>query len=100
MRFASIAPVLAALALTVPAAAEQVTTSVGVAYDDLDLATEAGQKELDARLEKAAKSVCGLDEARTGTRLASADARRCYRDARGKLDQQFASVIRRQAAGG
>ena len=91
----------AAVALTVPAAAtEAESNSVGVRYSDLNLASKAGQDELDRRLDRAARNVCGMDGIRTGTRLASAESRRCYREARVTLDKQFAALVKERAAGG
>ena len=101
MRIQSTILALAAAALAVPAiAAEDSGSAVVVSYGDLDLASKAGQEELDRRLERAARSVCGLDADRTGTRLPSADARRCYREARADLDKQFASLVRADVRGG
>ena len=37
--------------------------AAAVTYSDLDLSTDAGQKELDKRIELAAKDVCGLNAA-------------------------------------
>ena len=53
----------ATAAFAVPAAAETQTTTRGVQYKDLDLATEAGQKELENRLDSAAREVCGVRRA-------------------------------------
>jgi UrcA family protein len=101
MRIQSTILALAAAALAVPAiAADGAGSTVSVRYNDLNLATKAGQEELDRRLERAARNVCGLDAVRTGTRLPSAEARRCYREARATLDKQFASLVRYDARGG
>lgn len=101
MRIRSTILALAAVALAIPAAATEADAgSVGVRYNDLNLASKAGQEELDRRLDRAARSVCGMDAVRTGTRLASADSRRCYREARVALDKQFAALVKDSAAGG
>ena len=50
---------------TARAETRQVRTS------DLDLATAAGQAELDARIDRAARAVCKLE--RTGSRIAGID---------------------------
>jgi UrcA family protein len=101
MRIQSTILALAAATLAVPAiAADDAGSAVSVRYNDLNLASKAGQEELDRRLERAARSVCGLDAIRTGTRLRSAEARRCYREARATLDKQFASLVSNDARGG
>jgi UrcA family protein len=52
--------IVSLLTLTpVTAFAQQVPTSVGVSYGDLDLSSEAGVKTLDRRLATAIRSVCG-----------------------------------------
>ena len=92
----------AALVLAAPAgvaAAETQTTSTGVKYKDLDLTTDAGQKELAARLDRAARAVCGMDEVGTGTRVKSRDARDCYREAREQLGEQISRVTKGGAQG-
>lgn len=102
MRIQSLALALsAAAALSVPAmAADDQPNRTSVRYHDLDLSTEAGQKELDRRLDKAARQVCGMNAATTGSRVASRDARDCYRQARTTLDRQFAAVVNRETRGG
>lgn len=52
---------LALSALASPAQA-QTTSAVPVSYADLALSTPAGIEALDARLEQAARSVCGFDK--------------------------------------
>jgi UrcA family protein len=49
---------LACAAFT-PVAAQAKTLSVSVPYGDLDLTKDAGRRTLDARLERAARKVCG-----------------------------------------
>lgn len=101
MRIQSTILALAAVALAVPAAASEAgAVSVGVRYNDLNLATKAGQDELDRRLDRAARSVCGMDRITVGTRLASAESRRCYREARTSLDKRFAALVENRASGG
>ncbi len=56
-----------------------------VAYADLDLTTDAGHAQLDARLKDAAKDVCGLTRKDAGRQCfakAYADARRAKADIR------------------
>jgi UrcA family protein len=90
--------VLAAAAITfaVPAAAE----SMSVKYDDLDLTTATGQKQLAQRLDKAAREVCGMTDQRTGTRMTSPDTRKCYADARASAKERFAAIMSGSQAGG
>jgi UrcA family protein len=99
MRIASTILALAAAAAATPALSADELEAVRVHYKDLDLATKTGRDELDRRLDRAARSVCGLDEAKTGTRLPSEAARRCLADVRARLDGQFAAVIGRQTQG-
>jgi len=74
--------------------------SIAVPYGDLDLTTARGQKELDHRVDRAAKKVCGFDEQNTGTRITSAAARDCYKDARKQLEKNLATILDRKAAAG
>ena len=94
----------AAAALAVPATAfaarDETAPTIGVHYKDLNLATAAGQKELESRLDKAARQVCGMDEVVTGSRMPSREASKCYRDARQQLGESLAQVVRNSAAGG
>lgn len=90
-----------ALAFAIPATAVgEPAAGVRVQYKDLNLATTAGRDELERRLDRAARSVCGIDDARTGTRLPSDAARRCLRDARTRLDAQFATLVGGEPQGG
>ena len=76
MKMHSFALALATVVLAVPAAAaEDQPPRVAVHYDDLDLTSEAGQKQLDLRLERAAREVCGVDKTVIGTHLRSTHSR-------------------------
>src|SRR5687768_10025845 len=79
MSIRSIALALAAAAtFAVPAAAraaEAAVSTAGVNYKDLDLTSEAGQKELDRRVDRAARQVCGMDEAVVGSRVVPRESR-------------------------
>lgn len=87
----------AAVALAAsPAAAED----VAIRYTDLNLATDAGQRVLEQRIEVAARRICGVDEQATGSRLRSRDAQRCYREAKTKATRQFAALVEEHAKGG
>jgi UrcA family protein len=84
-----------AFALSAPlvaADAEAESDAVRVQYDDLDLSTAAGRKELDQRVDKAARKVCGMDENNVGTRVPRKEARECYRDARQQLEARLAGL--------
>lgn len=94
----------AALAAALPAgpavAVEgQAERSVEVHYNDLDLTTTEGAKELDRRLGKAAKSVCQIDVISTGTRIASSSARACYRETLKHLESRVAAVVAKKERG-
>ena len=98
MKMQSLALALTAAALAVPAAAADEAQSVAVRYGDLDLGTADGQRQLDIRLERAAREVCGVDHKATGTHLQSNHSRVCYREARRQLDQQYAAAVNRKSA--
>lgn len=85
-----------AVLTTVPASAESIT----IRYRDLDLGSPAGQAALAQRIELAARKVCGLDEPRTGTRLAPLKDMKCYRQAKAQAKQQVAAAIMAQQRGG
>lgn len=92
----------AASALAIPAiasAAENQTQSVRIAYKDLDLTTEAGQKELDRRMDKAARDVCGMDEAVTGSRIATSESRECYSTTRTQIGQSLSHLTKGRTTG-
>lgn len=100
MRMQSLALALAAAGLAAPVAAEDETPTVGVRYSDLDLTSEAGQRQLDLRLERAVREVCGMNETAVGSRLPSPRSRECYREARRDLDRQYAQLLSRKSAAG
>ena len=100
MRLHTLALAMAATVLAVPLAAKDEAPRVAVRYGDLDLTSEAGQRQLDLRLERAAREVCGVDEKAVGSHLHSQHSRVCYREARRDLDQQYAQLVSRTAAAG
>jgi UrcA family protein len=100
MRMQSLALALAAAVAAAPVAATDEAPTIGVRYGDLDLTSAAGQRQLDIRLERAAREVCGLDEKVVGSHLRSKHSRECYREARRELDQQYAQLVSRKTAGG
>ena len=83
--------------LAVPAFAESIT----VQYKDLDLSTEAGQKQLNSRIDSAARKVCGFSDLRTGTRVPTKEARDCVAEAHRQLQKQIAMLAEKdkQVAG-
>jgi len=81
-------------------AAERGQQTTGVSYRDLDLRTDAGQAELDQRIDRAARQVCNMDEMTLGTRIPSRGAQACYVQAKRQLDEQFAVVMRDVQLGG
>ena len=94
---------LAAVALTSGGAAladtaDQKTTEV--VYADLDLATAEGVAELDRRINRAAQTVCRMDETIVGTRIQSREARKCYKEAKAQMDKHFARIKRDANYGG
>lgn len=98
MKMQSLALALTAAVLAAPVVAADEAPSVAVRYGDLDLTSAEGQQQLDSRLERAAREVCGVNEKRTGTYLRSQSSRECYREARRHLDQQYAEVVSRKSA--
>lgn len=100
MKIRSTLLALAAAVVAVPAAADAPKETIRVEYKDLDLASAAGREELELRLDRAVRTICGVDDARTGTRLPSTRSSRCLRDARIDLDKQFAGLIETRSKGG
>lgn len=104
MRYPAIlAPVLATAAvlgaaMAAPASA-QAPEAVTVRHSDLDLSTEAGQAQLERRIDRAARAACGLNEVSTGTRLPTGFARQCYNDAKARVHEQVAEAIARSDRG-
>lgn len=89
----------AAIGLAIPAA-PALAGDVTVKYDDLALSTPEGQRTLDQRINAAARKACEADVVRTGTRLASSDARRCVAEAKRQVTRQVAALIAQQRLGG
>lgn len=74
--------------------------TMSIEYKDLNLGTVEGQQALERRIDEAARDVCGLDEASTGTRIQSRTAKRCYQDAKKQATQQFAALVEENRLGG
>lgn len=100
----NILPSLAAaavLAITTPAMASPTeAASVTVQHDDLNLESVRGQKTLERRLNRAARSVCGIDDAVSGTRIRSEATNQCYRQARAGAMRSYAALMRNYRLGG
>lgn len=73
-------------------------TSVNIA--DLDLSTEAGVAELDARIDRAARNICEIHQSRTGTILVPRDSINCYNAAKKSVKSQVALHIKNARLGG
>ena len=83
---------LAALMGGLLAAQPLLAASVEVQYDDLDLASDEGRKELDRRIDRAAEQVCGADEVTVGSRVRSRDTRTCIKNAKKQIEQSLAKI--------
>lgn len=87
-----------ALAATIPAVAGETRL---VRYDDLNLASPAGQERLQRRIDTAARRVCGDANARRVLGLAtSTKARACIAKAKANAADQVAALDIKQARGG
>lgn len=89
---------LSALAVVAgtPAAAKDFT----VKYSDLNLKSAKGQKELERRIDEAARDYCGVDNRRVGTRMRSQGTRDCYKDARAAAREEMALLLDKSQLGG
>ncbi|EJL20454.1 UrcA family protein [Novosphingobium sp. AP12] len=74
------------------------TTQVN--YKDLDLATTAGQQQLESRIDEAARSVCTMQPAKTGSILGASLDRKCYKQAVTQVREQVASAVENTRLGG
>lgn len=80
--------IIAALTASTAAYAEQ--PSALVKYADLDLASPAGQAELERRVDNATRRVCRV-QARLGTRIPdNFERNRCLADVRQQVSDQLA----------
>lgn len=94
--FTKATTVLGLAALALGTAASAASTSVEFRYRDLDLSTEAGQQELERRIDTAVRRACP-DETVTGSRISSnADRAECMADVR----SQIAARINSRTKGG
>lgn len=99
--FAIAAAALGLACTTTPALAGEVQKmSMEIELADIDLASASGQKLLDQRIEKAARTVCRVTNVETGTRLMNRDARTCLAKARADARQQVAAITGDRQRGG
>lgn len=87
---------LAGAAITPAAATEMERMTVTVSYADLNLASPEGQRALDQRLEKAARTVCRVNALTTGSRILNQEVHECLAKARADSKQQLAAVTAKQ----
>ncbi|MBO6609421.1 UrcA family protein [Altererythrobacter sp.] len=71
-----------------------------VTYEDLDLSTSEGRKELDQRITIAARKNCGVGRHTTGSRTISREQRRCVASAERQAKNALAPIIEEQQLGG
>lgn len=81
----------AALACAAPAIALDEPARMAVPYGDLDLTKDAGRETLDARLERAARKVCGNVSARELREVAA--RRTCLAEARSSYQTQVTLAL-------
>ncbi len=74
----AIAATIGTFAMSGAAHAAAADEAIGVRFADLDLTSQAGQRTLDRRIDKAARQVCGIDDVVTGTRVRSREAQTCF----------------------
>lgn len=102
MKTFAIATAALALAFTAsPAlAGTSDVSSQSVGYADLNLATPEGQARLERRIDAAAKSVCRVNQVRTGTRLRSPNQGACLANARASAKKQVSAMMSQTQRGG
>lgn len=96
MKTALITAALATLAGAAPAFAK----NVAVSYKDLDLATSEGKATLAQRLDSAAREACGVSAMKTGSRLPSREAQKCYKQAQQHSKASMATILEQARLGG
>jgi UrcA family protein len=96
----AVAATMAVFAVPDAAMAQTQKTAETVQISDLDLSTEAGQRTLDRRIDRAARKACQLDSVRTGSRMASPSATACYKEALRKTQTQVADRLADTRQGG
>lgn len=84
--------ILGAIAAATVAISPASANTVEVTYDDLNLASAKGQAALEARIERAVRSVCEVNS--TGSRVREQQARSvCAKQARASAKTQMAAVV-------
>jgi UrcA family protein len=91
---------LAAAAFTPAQAGQMEQMRLTVSAADLNLATPAGQRALDQRVEKAVRQVCRVTSLTTGSRILSQEVKTCLAKARAEARQQVAALVRADQRGG
>lgn len=74
--------------------------TIAVKTSDVDLGTPQGQKIMEQRVEKAARTVCRATNFTTGTRLMNHETRACMAKARRDAKQRIAALTLEQQRGG
>lgn len=87
----------AAAIATVATAAPVLAKDVVVRYGDLDLASAKGQRDLERRINRAARVAC---EYHVDARIPSLDTIRCYRQARASAKTEMALAVQNSRLGG
>lgn len=102
MKTLAIATAAVGLAFTAtPAFAQEAEVRVQqINVAGINLETAEGQRLLEQRVDRAARQVCGFDQARVGTLIRSAESRDCYVKARANARQQVATIVEDQQRGG
>jgi UrcA family protein len=91
---------LAGAAITPALAGETQRMTIAVSTADIDLATAKGQRTLDQRIEKAARTVCRTTSVTTGSRIMSQESQACLAKARSAAREQVAVLVAEQQRGG
>jgi UrcA family protein len=91
---------LAGAAITPAFAGETELMRIAVSAADLDLGTAEGQRTLDRRVEKAARTVCRVTSLTTGSRILSQEVKTCLAKARSDAKQRVAILTSEQQRGG
>lgn len=79
-------------AMASPALANDERPTTKVWHNDLNLATKAGRKALDRRIDQAARKICGLNTVSIRSRSGSSSERACYRTAKASVESQVAAL--------
>lgn len=91
---------LAGAAFGPAAAGETAPMKVTITAADLDLTTAQGQRMLDKRIEKAARTVCRTTTLTTGSRILPYEVQACLAKARTDAKRQVAALAADQQRGG